>query len=160
MSAHAGVTHGPLRAAGSVRSRQRGMAVRSLLPLLALAWLLAGCSVPFGCCVDVSYSYWVLNDSAQPVTVDYRGQLHFTITVPPHTYGGVGEERSLDPTRSLAIVDAECHVIQTWPLDDASHRLLYISPAGERTFVDALAWEYGAMTAKQADLARLTPPCP
>ncbi|MFI5261006.1 MAG: hypothetical protein ACHQZR_00460 [Candidatus Limnocylindrales bacterium] len=107
----------------------------------------------------MSYPYWVLNDSAQPVTVDYRGQLHLTIAVPPHTYGALGEERSLDQTRSLAVVDAQCHVIQTWPLD-ATHDLLYISPAGERTFVNALAWGYGLRTAKQATLARLTPTCP
>jgi len=152
MSIRAGSACLPLHTISAGRTSRPGIAVRALLALLTLAWLPAGCSIPFGCCVDTGYSYWALNDSAQPVTIDYRGQLHRTITLPPHTYDALGGESELDPRWSLAVVDDQCHVIQTWPLD-ASHDLLYISPAGERRFVTASAWGYGLRTANRASQA-------
>jgi hypothetical protein len=112
------------------------------------------------CTVDRGYTAWVLNDSSASVVVDTRTQLHATVVVPPHTYGPLFEVRgpsSADWT--VRVVNVQCSPLQSWPAD-ANHDLVYISPAGERTFVSALAWDYGLKTATQSTLARRDPPCP
>lgn len=110
--------------------------------------------------VDERFSYWILNDSDRPVTVDVREQLHRTFDIPPHTYaalaGGMGR---VQPEWTIAFLDASCRPIQVLAMDPKSD-LVYVGPGGAVSLVDANAWGYGSRTATSTTVGSRPTLCP
>lgn len=134
------------RAVRSDRRHRNGNVIR-----LVLVAVLAGALVS-GCIVDSGYSYWILNDSDDPLIVDVREQLHRTLDVPPHTYrslfSGMGVPRD---GWTIGLVDEQCTPLETWPVDPA-HDLVYVDPTGHADLATDAPWSHGLRTATESTI--------
>ena len=109
---------------------------------------------------DPGYGYGFVNDGDNPVMVDVREQLHRTWIIAPHSYGGLFMSLTPpDPSWTISIIDTQCVVIRTWPID-LSDNLLYVAPTGASQLTSGATWEVGLRTARSVNPVLRAPPCP